>query len=302
MTHPAVTLTPASRHSWWVRAVRFPISRIVLAALAVFLPVLLLQAGLGLTKLSGTPFRCVSALMSAGVGLLGYSLYVRFVETRELAEFDSRGALKELGIGYLIGTSLFAATVMCLSLLGVFKLTGIGSWSAVAWPLASAIVAGVLEEVLFRGVLFRIIEESLGSWFALAVSAGIFGLVHLNSPSPTLLGVVSIMFEAGILLASAYMLTRRLWLPIGVHIAWNFTQGGVFGIAVSGTRSDGLLRGSLTGPEWLSGGTFGAEASVVAVSLCLTVAIAFLFLASRRGHFVRPRWSADKGKREVVPT
>jgi hypothetical protein len=139
-----------------------------------------------------------------------------------------------------------------------------------------------------RGVVFRILEQWLGSWIALFLSAAIFGLLHLLNPGATLLNAAAIMFEAGILLAAAYMLTRRLWLCIGIHFAWNFTQGGVFSAAVSGGASTDLLQSKLVGAEWLTGGTFGVEASAVALALCVCAGLVLVIAAKRKGNFVRP--------------
>jgi uncharacterized protein len=108
----------------------------------------------------------------------------------------------------------------------------------------------------------------------------------------TLLNAGAVMLEAGILLAAAYMLTRRLWLCIGIHFAWNFTQGGIFSAAVSGGTANGLLEAKLVGPVWLTGGAFGAEASVVAVVVCLAAGLLLLLAARRKGHVMLPSWSA----------
>jgi hypothetical protein len=86
------------------------------------------------------------------------------------------------------------------------------------------------------------------------------------------------------------MVTRRLWLAIGIHFAWNFTQGGIFGVAVSGIQANGLLQATLSGPELLSGGAFGAEASIIAVIVCLAAGACFMWRASVKGNFVRPFW------------
>ena len=153
------------------------------------------------------------------------------------------------------------------------------------------ILTGVLEETLVRGIVFRILEKSLGSWLALGISAALFGLLHLLNPGATLLNAAAIAIEAGVLLAAAYMLTRRLWLCIGTHIAWNFTQGGIFSVAVSGGASKGLLQSRMIGPDWLTGGTFGAEASVVALGVCLAAGIALAVLAAKKGHIVPAFWS-----------
>lgn len=79
-----------------------------------------------------------------------------------------------------------------------------------------------------------------------------------------------------------YHVTRSLTLCMGVHGAWNFMQGTVYGIPVSGTTADGWLVSTRTGPDWLSGGVFGAEASVVALGLCSLATLALIVLALRR--------------------
>jgi len=232
----------------------------------------------------------LSALAACGLGWAAYAAYVRVVERRPLVEFGRRGALKELVAGVLIGTALFGTTIAVLAALGLYRIHGMRELSVLVVPLAISVGAGAIEEILFRGIVFRIVERSLGTWIALLISAALFGLVHLGNPRASLLGAVAIIFEAGIMLAGAYLLTRRLWLPIGIHIGWNFTQGGVFSVPVSGFALTGLFDSTLSGPEWLSGGEFGAEASIVAVVVCVALALVFLTLAARRGHFIAPHW------------
>jgi hypothetical protein len=124
----------------------------------------------------------------------------------------------------------------------------------------------------------------------LAISSALFGLAHIGNDNATWLSSAAIMIEAGILLGALYMLTRRLWAVVGTHFAWNYTQGGVFGVAVSGTQVDGILQSRLTGPELITGGEFGIEASALAVALCVAVAVAVLRVAIRRGHVRPPFW------------
>jgi membrane associated rhomboid family serine protease len=87
------------------------------------------------------------------------------------------------------------------------------------------------------------------------------------------------------------MFTRRLWMAIGLHIAWNFVQGGIYGVAVSGIPVTGLLRSTLDGPELITGGRFGAEASIFAVLVCLAASVFFLRKAQQKREFVKPMWS-----------
>jgi CAAX protease family protein len=232
----------------------------------------------------------LGALVACVLGWVAYRAYVRLIERRRGVEFGAQGALRELGSGLVIGTALFSATVGVLAALGLYTVQGWRSPAVLIAPLAVSVGAGVIEELLFRGVIFRIIEASLGTWIALVISAALFGLVHLGNPNATWLAAAAISLEAGIMLAAAYVLTRRLWLPIGIHAAWNFTQGGIFSVAVSGGKTDGLLVATLSGPSWLSGGEFGAEASVIAILLCTALGAYLLVLAARRGNFVAPFW------------
>jgi membrane protease YdiL (CAAX protease family) len=276
--------------SWQRRIVMFPLTRIVLAFLFVALAVLVVQMIAAALPLDLTWREVLSASLTALASCGAYSAYVRLIEQRDPKELEWTGALKEFGGGVLVGALLFSATISVLALLGSYRASGVNHWSVLILPLTTALIAGFLEEILFRGILFRIAEEGLGTWAALSISALLFGLLHLGNPNATLVGAVAIVIEAGILLAAAYMLTRRLWMAIGIHFAWNLTQGGVFGVAVSGNPTPGLLQGKLTGPAWLSGGAFGAEASVVAALLCLGVGLYFIARAIQREHVVEPWW------------
>jgi CAAX protease family protein len=261
--------------------IHFPLVRLFIAGLAVVLAFVAAQKALDFLPLDRMGRGIVGALLCIAATLGAYFAYVRFVERRPVFELSRRDALKELGLGALIGLLLFTSTIGVLAALGVYQFTAVGSPANLIVPFTSAITAAVFEEVLFRGILFRIIEQWVGTWLSMVVSAIIFGLIHLINPHATLIGAIAIIFEAGILLAAAYLMTRRLWFPIGLHAAWNFTQGGIFGIAVSGVPGKGFLLGALNGPEWLSGGEFGAEASVVAIVLCLAVAFGFISWARR---------------------
>src|SRR5436189_3717292 len=176
---------------------------------------------------------------------------------------------RELGAGILFGAVLFTIVIAVLWLTGSYHITGTNALIEILPILGLSMVSGLFEEILFRGILFRIVEESLGSWLALIISGMLFGALHIINPGATLSSALAVALEAGLLLAAAYMLTRRLWFAVGIHFAWNFTQGGIFGVHVSGNDFTGLFSSTMTGPEWLTGGTFGAEASVVAVVVCL---------------------------------
>ncbi|HKW84596.1 MAG TPA: CPBP family intramembrane glutamic endopeptidase [Burkholderiaceae bacterium] len=271
---------------------RSPFLRLPLALLFL-IPVFVMQA---LTPRWTRPFVgrpadvVLGALVSCVLGWLAYRVYAKVVERRRGVEFGAQGALRELGAGLVIGAALFSATIGVLAALGLYTVQGWRDPGVLIAPLAMSAGAAVIEELLFRGVIFRIVEASLGTWIALVISAALFGLVHLGNPNASWLAAAAISLEAGVMLAAAYVLTRRLWLPIGIHAAWNFTQGGIFSVAVSAGKTDGLLVATLGGPHWLSGGEFGAEASVVAMLLCTALGAWLLVLGARRGKLMAPFW------------
>lgn len=269
---------------------RNPLIRIVLALLSIAIPFEMVATPFNLF-VTNRSLRALGALLLTAVVLAAYYAYVRWVERRVVSELSRTRALPELAGGLALGALLFAVTIGALAAVGAYQVTGSNSWRVMVAGVAGFILFGVLEEVIMRGILFRIVEQMLGSWIALVISAAIFGALHLLNPGATLLNAAAIGVEGGVLLTAAYMLTRRLWLCIGIHIAWNFAQGGIFSVAVSGGASKGLLQARMVGPDWLTGGSFGAEASVAAWAVCAAAGIALLVVAAKKGRFVRPFWS-----------
>ncbi|MFT3892469.1 MAG: type II CAAX endopeptidase family protein [Anaerolineales bacterium] len=276
------------------RILRFPLTRITLGFLILGITATAAQLGtdawLGHAS-DGAAF--VAMCISAVVVYLVYIGFVCLIEQRAAAEL-SLASIRELIIGVIVGALLFSATIGIFWMLGFYKVTGVNGWTAMIPWLGLAIFSGVFEELLIRGILFRIMEEGLGSWLALAISALLFGFLHLANPNATLWGAIAIAIEAGILLAAAFMYTRHLWLSIGIHFAWNFTQGAVFGVAVSGNEAKGFFQSTLSGPPFLSGGAFGAEASIFAVIICLSAGIWLIWAAIKRGNIVKPFWTRRK--------
>ncbi len=288
-------VTKARLGHWLVLVVRFPVTRIVLAGLLVIGAFNVVQVLLGeLHRALGLgPLRPDALSFAVSVALavhFAYVGYVRLVERRAAAELSLAGALPELGRGVLVGIALLAGTAAAIAALGHYHVGAVNPWTALVPPFAIALWVAYLEEIVFRGILFRIIEESLGTWLALAISTAVFGLVHLANPNATYFAALAIGLEAGVLLGTAYVLTRRLWLAIGIHFAWNFTQSGIFGSNVSGISVGGLIESRLSGPDLISGGALGMEGSVFAIALCLAAGVVFLMQAHRAGHFIRPFW------------
>lgn len=232
------------------------------------------------------PFACISVLCILGA----YAGYVRWIERRRVGELGGNGAAVELSAGLGIGALLFTLCMAILAGAGAYQISGRNEVAAMLATIPGFVTGAVFEELVFRAILFRILEEALGSWIALFVSALVFGVMHFANPGSGLLGALVIAVEAGVMLGAAYMATRRLWLCIGIHFAWNFSQGGIFSVAVSGDAQQGLFQSRLTGAEWLTGGQFGAELSVVAATLCTLAGILMLMHCVRTSRIMQPSW------------
>lgn len=229
----------------------------------------------------------------AAWGLLVYLAGSKWIEKRSTVELSPSGSVSQTLMGFVLGFVLFTTTMAILWIAGIYHPQGYGSAARVPAEFAFAVGAGVLEEILFRALLFRVSSKILGTWGALVFSAAFFGAAHAFNPGATVTSSLAIALEAGILLGAAYAATKRLWVPIGLHVAWNFTEGSVFGMSISGTGANlGLIRGTLNGPQILTGGQFGPEASIVAVLVCMAAAAYFLGRIVRLRRVEPPVWAA----------
>lgn len=257
--------------------------------------ILLMMIGLEtdvLQTYGGNPGKAIPHMMALAIaGIAVYLGYGHFIERRAVSELAVAGMGRELGAGLLIGAGLYTGCVLILAAMGIERIEGLNPWSFMIPAVAMALGSGVFEELLFRGVLFRSVETWFGTWAALVVSSLVFGLTHLLNAQGTMEGALFIAVEAGVLLAAAYMLTRRLWLSMGFHVAWNYTQSGIFSGIVSGNgASQGLVKSTIKGPDLLTGGDFGVESSVIALVLCTSTGIVMLVMASKRGKILPPAW------------
>ena len=269
-----------------------PVVRIILALTLVLgtllIFALLIQILLGaLSDVAWlAPFEGVLYAVPLNAAMVAaYCLYGRWIEKREVVELGRSGALRGFFEGLLLGAGLLTAVVGLLWLPGYYRVEGLNHYTVIFLPLATMLAQSLGEELIFRVILFRIIEEGLGSWMALLISSALFGLGHLGNPAATWISTLAIALEAGILLGAVYMLTRSIWMAWGLHFAWNFTQGPIFGIQVSGTTQTGLLASETMGPDLVTGGAFGVEASLITVVLCLAAGTALLVRAKSAGHF-----------------
>lgn len=224
--------------------------------------------------------------------LLAYWLLAKFIERRPLSELDWRKS-PQLLWGLLAALLLFALVTAELWAAQAYTVSSFGDAPLWTLFLMTAVAPGITEEIISRGILFRLTEEGLGTWIALAVSALFFGFAHSFNPGATVWSSAAISIEAGVLFGLLYHVTRSLWWCIGLHAGWNFVQGAVFGIPVSGIKIDGLFDSQLQGPDWLDGGGFGAEASVLTVLTCSIASLLLLRRMLRNRSIVAPFWKRE---------
>lgn len=277
--HPDPVTESAGRR--WLRRLRFPV------LLLAMLVVLVANSGINLLVNPVPPLHLVvGAGLAVGIAFV-YRWLSRTVERRPSVPELAKTGSHHLWYGLLLGFGLFTVLMLLISVFGGGPRV---SWGSVAFVGTAGLCASVavVEETLFRGVLFRIMEERAGTVITLIVSSIVFGLTHMVNVNATLWGTLSIALTGGFLTSAAYVATRSLWLPIGIHFGWDFTHAGVFGAVLSGsaTPPDSLLHITLTGPSVLTGGTFGPEASPLALLVCLVPTVFLLYRAARTGRIV----------------
>ncbi|MEQ4300650.1 CPBP family intramembrane glutamic endopeptidase [Plantactinospora sp. B6F1] len=243
----------------------------------------------------GNPWLSLAlGVATAVAALLVYGWVVRRTERRAVTELARAGAGARIARGALIGFAMFAAVIVNIAMLGGYHVHGMGSVSGLVGLFGFMAAAATTEELIFRGLLLRLVEERLGTWLSLLLTGVLFGLIHLVNPDASLWGATAIAIEAGFMLAACYVATRNLWVPIGLHFGWNFAAGGIFSVVVSGNgESKGLLDATTSGPTLLSGGDFGPEGSLYTVMAGLVLTVVFMWLAHRRGRIVPRRRAVD---------
>jgi membrane protease YdiL (CAAX protease family) len=297
-----IALAAEGKPALWITILRNPITRVLLfialsvavgQALRLLLP---LPSATPEAQLAEHGSELWLRFLRGVVGTaLVYWLLVRFVEGRRVQELRLSRLLPDAAKGWLVGTVILLAAAAAMAAVGALKIQmGAGDASLLAPLLVLGFAPGITEELIARGILLRVVEDGLGTWAALAISATAFGAAHLGNPNATVLSAIFIAIEAGLMLGMAYVWTRSLWFCMGLHAAWNFTQGAILGISVSGISVKGLLHSTPQGGSLLSGGDFGAEGSLLTVILGTCLAIWFARKAIADGRIVRAFWNRPR--------
>ena len=225
-------------------------------------------------------------LITAVVLLLLYNLLIRYVEANDACKIAPRKDISSIGNGLFIGFSYFIIVTVTMSLCGYYHIKSIQfDWEKQLFSFTLFFLVAVSEEIFFRGILFRMINRRWNLWAALVISALIFGGLHIFNDNATLWSSIAIAIEAGSLLGAAYAYSKNLWLPIGIHWIWNYTQGNILGFPVSGEDNvTSIITPEISGPQWLTGGSFGAEASVISAVIGLLISLWFIRKTIQQRH------------------
>jgi hypothetical protein len=197
------------------------------------------------------------------------------VEDHRLAALGlprTSGMFRQLVGGFLLGFVLVLLAILPVMLWGGLSFSlrhGVHPVPRIAAALLVLACGALAEELMFRGYPFQHLVEGIGPVGAIVVFSILFGAVHLSNPGASLWGLVNTIL-IGIVLSVAYLRTRALWLPLGLHFGWNATLGLLLGLPVSGLRLFNVLfRTTATGPRWLTGGSYGIEGSATCVVVVL---------------------------------
>jgi uncharacterized protein len=214
-----------------------------------------------------------SSLLPFGVVFLVTWVMTHFINHKPLAAIGlwlHPRAARECGIGVLLGFLMMTGIFVIELGLGVLHvswrgLTGAEITGAVGISFLFFALSAMFEELLFRGYLFQTLMQWVTFLPALLIMSVLFGLAHVRNPHATLFSTVNVLL-AGVLLSFAYLKTRSLWLPFGVHLSWNFAQTTLYAFPTSGFAfaDRRLFLSEQSGADWLTGGAFGPEGGILA--------------------------------------
>jgi uncharacterized protein len=239
----------------------------------------------------GNPMLMLVTILSALTTFVTTWLARRFLDRRSSTSlgFQPKRSVSDLLFGIGLGGLLMVL------IYGFEEVMGWLHFEEFAWQseAAGSMVVGLLaalttyigvgyqEEVVSRGYHLQNLWAGLNLPLALLISSGVFALAHMNNQNASWVSTLGIFF-AGLFLAYGYLRTSELWIPIGVHIGWNFFQGTIFGFPVSGTDGFHLIRQTVEGPDIITGGAFGPEAGMISwVAMLLGAALIWVYTRGR---------------------
>lgn len=234
----------------------------------------------------------LSAIVSFPSMTLATWLARRWFDRRSFQSlgFDPSGQPgRDLTFGFALPAMLFGLIFVAEWALGWVRVDGwLWQTSGPGWTVALVMgslmvfaLVGFYEELVFRGYYLVNLTDGMGQRWALLFSSVAFALAHAGNPFASWISTLGLI-GAGLFLAYAALRTQRLWLPIGLHLGWNFFEGTIFGFPVSGSAAPSLLRQTIHGPAMLTGGGFGPEAGLIVLpALLLGAGLIHIYTGTR---------------------
>ena len=280
------------------KIIHFPLVKMVIGFAAVAGSVALIEWA-GRSLLDKTQFpdelkNLVVAVVESVVAVYVYLMLFKLYEQRPITELSRKLFFKHASRGFSMGFFLQTLFIFILYLAGGYDVIAINPVSFLLPAFTTALSAGFVAEILIRGIAFRLTEESLGTLISVLIFAVLFAIFHLDARGVTIFSVIATALQAGLLLSSAYVLTRSLWFPIFLHFAWDFTEPGIYGAINPGNSvTESFISSVVGGPVSLSGGEMGPQNSMQSIIICLGASLLFLWIANRRQNFIRPFWKRN---------
>lgn len=279
---------------------------LALTALVIIVPITLLLNALGYPPVNQVPYdlaglarKTISVGLTVSLFVVGTWAWRRFLGKRDMASLGldlRRHCFTELGIGLLVGVGLMGAIFVVELLMGWIDVQGLAwqlrpsheAFAALYFAVISMIEVAVMEEILVRGYLLQTLEEWIGLPSAVIISSAFFGVIHLLNPTAT--GWVNYVIPftltlGGVMFAMAYLARRSLWLPIGLHFAWNLCEYDVFALTGASTKQASVFVTHIPGPSFwvgLPNSAFGPEVGALGVLAMLSGIGLFWFLRKQK--------------------
>ncbi|MCF8262561.1 MAG: CPBP family intramembrane metalloprotease [Melioribacteraceae bacterium] len=232
-------------------------------------------------------------ILSITAVTLIYRLYTKTVENREARELSFQNFIDEIAIGFTLAFLMISSIVFVLWAVGSYKIVQINTVENFIFTLFDQLKTGFLEELIFRVVIFKITEEWFGSKIAIIIQGLLFGLAHSGNSGASLFVIAGLVLFYSLFFASAFMVTRRIWFVMSIHWSWNLFQAGFWGINNSGNPKPSLFTAEMSGPDWLTGGEWGAEASVLAMLLMMVFGILLWTKVKQMNEVILPKWKRE---------
>jgi len=253
---------------------------------AVFVAMLYATGALLSLIVSGTitselGFLAANAFIFTVPGVLALAFMIRFVDQVPVLTFGvglHERWWRDLSLGAMVGAGMLGILAATIAILGELRITA-GSGTALSGMVALILILAVSaanEELIFRGYPLQVLMVGIGPWPAMILMSAVFGAGHHLNPNATWLGTAN-TFLAGILLCLAYVRTRSLWFPFGIHIGWNLGLGPIFGFPLSGMDISSIWNTETGGEVWMTGGAYGPEGGFLVTGIMIAAIAAVSF-------------------------